>query len=282
MWKEQLETVLTRARIALGRCKIMTRTVGFGSIKHLVNLFDATVSSIFRYGLGVWGVSCGQNRQITKLDDLFVEYIRWVFRLPCKTGKFAILGNIARTCGKCDSIFLASVQLAQSRGSRNKTWKQIVEDLEGGFKSSAWFDIVRAEVQKRGLLHDVFEASLDFVSKRKEYGAVFAQYCYHSHCNVPTGSSADLLRRKRKFGIFPFIFFTRPSESRFLLSFLDRVGVIWTPVYVFCTQGSANCVIRKTLLFMYCLSVFFFPKFATNLKLRLRFVLKSRRSRGMM
>jgi hypothetical protein len=92
-WNEQLAITISRSRVALGRCKIMARTIGTGNVRHLVNLFDATFSSIFCYGLGVWGVLCAQ---VTKLDDLFVEFIRWLFRLPPKTGKLAILGTFAR------------------------------------------------------------------------------------------------------------------------------------------------------------------------------------------
>jgi exonuclease III len=216
-WNEQLEISLCRSRVALGRCKIMARTVGFTNVRHLVNLFDATVSSIYRYGLGVWGVTCAQ---VSKLDDLFVEFIRWLYRLPLRTGKLAILGTFARRCAKCDALFLAAVQIAQAGGSKNKIWEALVEDLKSRRSEAGWFEVVTSELVKRGLLREVLAEGRDFRADRRKYGVVFAQFCFHEHCNALNGSSADLIRLQRNFGIMPFLFRTHPEESRFLLSFL--------------------------------------------------------------
>jgi hypothetical protein len=73
---QQLKVALSRARSALGRCKIMVNTVGMHRVKIAIELFDSVVSSVYRYGFGVWGVTV---RQVAKLDDLFVEFIRWLF-----------------------------------------------------------------------------------------------------------------------------------------------------------------------------------------------------------
>jgi hypothetical protein len=216
-WNEQLATAISRSRVALGRCKIMARTVGFSNVRHLVNLFDATVSSVYRYGLGVWGVSCAQ---VSKLDDNFVEFVRWLFRLPPRVGKMAVLASFARRCVKCDALFLAATQVAQAAGTRNKVWEDTVKELKAGTIASDWFEIVRAEVGKRGLLVEVLNSGKEFVANRKQYGVVFAQFCFHAHSNTLTGSSADLVRLRRKFGIMPFLLSAHPEQSRYLFSFL--------------------------------------------------------------
>ncbi len=195
----------------------MAQTIGVSNVRHLVNLFDATVSSIYRYGLGVWGVSCAQ---VTKLDDLFVEFMRWLFKLPPKTGKMALLACFARRCAKCDAIFLAATQIAQAAGTRNRNWAEVVQDLKTGVLSSQWYDIVTAETDRRGLLSEILERGKEFVSNRREYGVVFAQFCFHAHTNALTGSSADLVKLSKKFGVLPFLFVCHPEQSRFLLSFL--------------------------------------------------------------
>jgi hypothetical protein len=59
-WKEQKAVALSRSRIALGRLKVITLTVGRGHVKLLVNLFDSIVGSVYRYGLGVPGW-CHEN-----------------------------------------------------------------------------------------------------------------------------------------------------------------------------------------------------------------------------
>jgi hypothetical protein len=182
-----------------------------------VNLFDAVVTSVFRYGLGVWGVTCAQ---VGKLDDLFVEFIRWVFRLPTTTGKMGILANFARRCAKCDALFLATVQIAQGDTTKNKIWGSIVSDLGDGRLSSQWYEIVLAEIGKRGFREEVLQRGSSFVAERKIHALHFAQYCFHHHSNVTVGNSADVVRRRREFGIFPFLFSVPSYESRFLLSFL--------------------------------------------------------------
>jgi hypothetical protein len=135
-WNEQLSIALTRACILLGQCKIMCRTVGLHDLKYLINLFDSIVTSIFRFGLRVWGVQCAQ---VSKLDDLLVEFVCWVFRLPSTTGKNRILANFARRCTKCDAIFLASVQVAQGESTRNAIWRSIAGGLHSDQLRSQWY-----------------------------------------------------------------------------------------------------------------------------------------------
>jgi hypothetical protein len=184
------------------------------------------VASIYRYGLGVWGVSCAQ---VKKLDNLFVEFIRWMYRLPTTTGKLSILANFARRCAKCDALFLATAQLAQGTLSKNPTSVALVQDLKTGVKSSRWFEIVSREIEKRGLTREVFDHGVNFVSERKAYGVTFAQFCFHYHCNMTVGNSSDLLRRNREFGILPFLFNSHlqvyPVLPSFMLAFYRWLSV---------------------------------------------------------
>ncbi len=237
-WNLQLQTTLSRARIALGRCKIIANTVGYSNFSILINYFDATVASVYRFGLGVWGVSVAK---INGLDELFADYVRYIFRFPRTTGTNVILSNFARRCAKCDSLFLAAVQLATWRTTRNTLWSSMVEDLRSGRVSVSWFEIVKAELIKRGFESEVFEHGESFLAERKRKAVEFSQYCYQFHLNVPNGSSADQLRRVRPFGILPLLLSHGVYNTRFIFSFLcaswrfmDRAVCEWYPDV--CTQ----------------------------------------------
>jgi hypothetical protein len=216
-WNLHLQIAVSRARIALGRCKIIASTVGYSSLGILVNYFDATVASVYRFGLGVWGISVAK---VVGLDDLFADYIRYVFRFPRKTGVNVILSNFARRCAKCDSLFLAAVQLATWKTTRNTVWSSTVQDLISGRISASWFTIVRAELVKRGFAEEVLERGEEFLAERKKKAVEFSQYCYQAHLNIPNGSSADQLRRVRPFGILPFLLSHGAYNTRFIFSFL--------------------------------------------------------------
>jgi hypothetical protein len=195
----------------------MISTVGRHRIKVALELFDAVVASVYRYGLGVWGVTA---RLVCKLENLFVEFILWLFRLPSRTGRATILSNFARRCAKCDSLFLASVQIATAATTRNQTWSDAVRDLLLGRLNSTWFQAVCSELRKRGVYDEVFMRGADFVGERKRRGVEFSQYCFDHHLNCPTGSSADDLRIRRPFGIFPLFLSLSPEQTRYLLAFL--------------------------------------------------------------
>jgi hypothetical protein len=57
----------------------MVNTIGRCDVKNLIDLFNSIVSSIYRFGLGAWGPTAGK---LTVLDDLFTNFIRWLFSLP--------------------------------------------------------------------------------------------------------------------------------------------------------------------------------------------------------
>jgi hypothetical protein len=207
-WVRQQQVALARSRIALGRCKVMIGTVGRSRVKIGLELFESTVSSVYRFGLGVWGVLA---RKIGQLDDLFVDLVRWLFRLPRTTGKYVILANFGRRCAKCDALFLAAVQLASAQTSNNETWADAARDLREGNLRSAWYAAVISELSKRGFTDEVIRWGAQFLSERKRRAVEFSQYCFHRHLQVPTGTSADELRRLRPFGVFPFLLHSNPA-----------------------------------------------------------------------
>jgi hypothetical protein len=146
-WNSQRQTSIARARAALGRCKIMVSTIGRHNVRVAIELFDSVVASVYRYGFGVWGPYV---RDVRKMDDIFADFIRWLFRFPRTTGRDVILANFGRRCGKCDSLYLASVQLAAASGSRNSIWRDAVADMQQGDIWSKWFSVVSAERRQEG------------------------------------------------------------------------------------------------------------------------------------
>jgi hypothetical protein len=108
-WALQKGIVAAQARLALGRCKVMVNTIGRHNTKHIIDIFDSLVASIYRFGLGAWGPTAGK---LTVLDDLFTNFICWLFSLPRTTCKVNLLTCFGRRCAKCDALFLATIQIA--------------------------------------------------------------------------------------------------------------------------------------------------------------------------
>jgi hypothetical protein len=216
-WKDQKAVALSRSRLALGRLKVITLTVGRGHVKLLVNLFDSIVSSVFRYGLGVWGFQAGVMRGF---DDLFTSYVVWLFRLPPSACKTAILSAFARRCAQCDALFLASVQLASADSTSNPLWRDLCEELREGRRKSKWYSILMTGLRTRGLADHVTRWGTDYVANRKQIAVRFSQYCFHNHLNNFRGTSGDDFRASKPFGIYPFLFMNNACDSRYLFSFI--------------------------------------------------------------
>ncbi len=217
VWKEQKTVSLSRAIIAVGRLKVITATVGRGNVKMLINLFDSIVGSVCRYGLGAWGFQAGV---MTAFDTLFTSYITWLFRLPPTACKNAILASFARRCTQCDALYLASIQLALADSTSNSLWRDLVGELRSGRRSSKWHKVLLAALRTRGLMERVVSHGTEYVATRKQASLTFAQYCFHSHLNVRTGTSGDDFRAQRPFGTYPFLFSSSAYESRYLFSFV--------------------------------------------------------------
>jgi hypothetical protein len=92
-WDLQLQLATSKAHSALGRCKIIMATVGMGNMCLALGFFDSLVSSVYCFGLSVWGVTVAK---VTTLDSIFVEYILWIFCLPPTTSANIILYCFAR------------------------------------------------------------------------------------------------------------------------------------------------------------------------------------------
>jgi hypothetical protein len=125
-WAVQQQLAVVKTRSALGRCKIVVKTVARKNTALAINLYDTLVSSVSRFGLGVWGVTAPK---IGELDKVFVNFICWLFRFLRKTSAHFLLSSFARRCAKCDSLFLATVQLATATSTRNSLWRDTVADL---------------------------------------------------------------------------------------------------------------------------------------------------------
>jgi hypothetical protein len=217
-WKSQKEIVGARSRSALGRCKTIVNTIGRRDVKHLINLFDSIVASVYRYAFGAWGPVAGK---LDSLDGLFVQFITWVFCLPRNSCKTAILACFGRRCALCDSLFLASVQLARGFTSETELWGSVAEALEDRtLKGSKWYKKVVTALTERGLRQEVWENPVEVLVHRREFGVKFSQFCFHNHLNLFRGSSADEIRAVQPFGIYPFLFQNPPGLSRFLFSFI--------------------------------------------------------------
>jgi hypothetical protein len=75
-WDLQLQLSTSKARSALGRCKIIMKTVGTSNLNLALSFLDSLVASFYRFGLGVWGITVAK---IGTLDCLFIDYVKWLF-----------------------------------------------------------------------------------------------------------------------------------------------------------------------------------------------------------
>jgi hypothetical protein len=216
-WALQKGIVAARARLALGRCKVIVNTIGRRDTKHLIDLFDSMVSSIYRFGLGAWGPTSGK---LTILDDLFSNFNCWLFSLPKSTCKVNILSCFGRRCAVCDALFLAAIQIAGTPTSKNELWKGVLEDLKSGAKRSKWFQLVCKALQDRRISDKILNRGAEAVAERREIGITFAQFCFHRHLNHFTRTSADEFRAVKPFGVYPFLYRASPPIARYLFSFV--------------------------------------------------------------
>ncbi len=217
-WKSQKDIVTARSRSALGRCKTIVHTIGKNDTKHLLNLFDSIVSSVYRYAFGAWGPVAGK---LDKLDGLFVQYVTWLFTLPRNSCRTAILACFGRRCAFCDSLFLASVQLAKGFNNGDELWGTVARGLrDRAITGSKWYGKVTEGLEERNLWQEVWERPHEFISERRDFGVKFSQFCFHNHLNISRGNSSDDIRDRQPFGIYPFLFRNPPGLARFLFSFI--------------------------------------------------------------
>jgi hypothetical protein len=67
-----------------------------------------------------------------------------------------------------------------------------------------------------GIIEEVLDSPATFLENRKDYAVTFSQFCHHHHLVFANGTSADLFRVDRPFGVYPFVselpsYRTRPA-----------------------------------------------------------------------
>ncbi len=214
-WKCQLETTITRCKMARGRCQIICSTLGIDKPKAMCQIFDMFVSAIYRYSLGAWGVTA---TSLHKLDNIFCDFIRRQYRLPASSCRRGILMQFARRCAACDAKFLAAVQMARGLVSPSTIWGQVLATIIDS--QIPWPRAVRSHLRDLGIEDEVLGTPGTFLSNRRERGNDFTRWCHANHLCFANGTSADYFRVNRPFGIYP-VMFDKPSPStRYLLAFL--------------------------------------------------------------
>jgi hypothetical protein len=215
-WKCQLETVLTRCKMARGRCNIICSSLGIDKPKAMCQIFDMFVSAIYRYSLGSWGVTASG---LHRIDNLFCDFIRRQYRLPASTCRRGILMQFGRRCAACDARYLASVQIARGLTCPDSVWNNVLDTVLHN-PSLSWIKTVREHLRTIGLESELLNTPGLFLSNRRERGAVFTSWCHNHHLCFANGSSADYFRIDRPFGLYPVIFDNSARRVRWLLALL--------------------------------------------------------------
>ncbi len=151
-WREQLSATLARCRMARGRCQVICSTLGFAKPGPMIQTYDTFVSSVYRYSLGVWGILAGD---LTRIDNLFCDFIRRQYRIPASTCRRSILMQFARRCAACDAKYLAAVQLARGLCNPGSVWAQILATTWSNGQN--WLASVRSHLQLLNLERIVLE-----------------------------------------------------------------------------------------------------------------------------
>ncbi len=247
-WKEQMNVVLTRCRMARGRAHIICRTLGFSKPRPMLQVYDMFVSSIFRYSLGAWGPIAGDLRQI---DNLFCDYIKRLYNLPPTTCRKGILAQFARRCANCDARYLAAVHLARGLAEPTSVWANV---LATTWRSdNRWLNEVRCHLRLLGIEKDVLHAPALFLGERREHERMFNVWCHRHHLTQTNGSSADAFRCDRPYGIYPVVFEMPAARSR---AFLALVLSCWR--WSFRLRGYPNycsecdCLATSEHVMFYC------------------------------
>ena len=113
-WENQIGEVMLSSKLAVGRCKIIAKTIGLTNVKRQLELYDSIVSSILPYSAGVWAIGSKESN-LAKFDDIFVDFLRSMFHLPCSVLKKSLFLNLGRRCCFCDTLFLAACQIARGK-----------------------------------------------------------------------------------------------------------------------------------------------------------------------
>lgn len=217
-WHTQIEQLVPRVQLAVGRTKIMTATLGWPRIEISSNFYDSMASSIMRYSLGSWGPHAPM---IAQFDNFFVNFIKHILPLPKNTSKNGILAQLGRRCTICDALYLATIHLARGLTNPKSIWGKICryEIDQKDQTNNEWFVKVLSAAREREILDEVIQSPEMVVGERKNYAIYFDQYCYHKHLNILTNNSADDFRLGRPPGAYPFIHHLKSFQVRTVLQF---------------------------------------------------------------
>jgi hypothetical protein len=212
-WKLQKDATQMRCRSALGRCKVICKSLGLTRADVMTQIFDMFSASIARYSLGAWGPLAGD---LSFLDKIFSEFVRSRYNLPRSTSIEGTLMQFGRRCASCDAFFLAAVQVARGLTNPTSVWGHVIATTIADTRIR-WVRNVTTRLVEMGLSDEVFENPTTFLERRKDYGVVFSQYCHHRHLVFSNGTSADLFRIDRPFGVYPFLSALPSFRARFVL-----------------------------------------------------------------
>ncbi len=154
-----------------------------------------------------------------KIDDLFCDFIRRQFRLPPKTCRRGILMQFGRRCACCDARFLATVQVARGMTNPHSVWGKVVRTVWSR-STVPWVREVKSHMRAMGIESLVMNNPASFLGERKEWGVHFSRWCHEQHHMFANGSSADMFRMERPFGLFPVVYDLPVEKSRILLIFV--------------------------------------------------------------
>lgn len=216
-WMTQIDQLGPRLTLALGRCKVIVSSLGKPALKISINFFDTIVSPIFRYALGSWGPLAPQK---AKLDNFYVDFIRFLLCLPrntCKKGTFVQTG---RRCIECDALYLGALQIARGLTSGGSIWGHICKYAIVHNQSHKWFRVVCHGARVRGFDEMLFERPSTFIGERRRIAVNYDQFCFHHHLNRLTGRSADYFRINRPSGAYPFTNLLSSSQVGVILKFV--------------------------------------------------------------
>ncbi len=249
-WKTQLETTLTRCRMAKGRCHIICATLGVNRSKPMTQVFDMFLSSIYRYSLGVWGITAGD---LSRIDNLFCDFVRKQYSLPQSTCRKGILMQFARRCASCDAYYLATVQLTRALTSPTSVWGRVLATAWTD-NAISWVRNLRTRLRLMGIEDEVIRSPGSFLSNRRDWGITFSKWCHERHLRIANGSSADLFRVERPFGMYPFLFDLPVARVRTALTFLLscwKWSFGFRNVSEYCSE--CDCLINSSHLLFRCI-----------------------------
>jgi hypothetical protein len=216
-WKSQRDATAMRCRVALGRCNLICSSLGLTNLNTMIQIYDMFVSAIFRYSAGAWGPLAGS---LECVDDIFVQFIRKQFRLLTTTSKPGILMQMGRRCASCDAFYLGAVHIARGLLNTGSVWGKTLRHCGN---QNRWVEVMRERLDIMGMLSEVYDTPALFLETRKEKAVNFNQWCHYNHLVFANGTSADLLRVRRPYGIMPAVLSLPSFQSRKILVLLLSV-----------------------------------------------------------